>query len=738
MIKKSGARFQVFNYSSIAVLINVILCLSLGFIGTVFLKHAYLEIKSVEFEDTSFISFKIVCFLFFLTGLFLKRIYINNSILSYLELSVIILIVSEIYVAYKYSSGILQVDYIFNTNSFQFFTALNFLAAGIFVATLKKFRLWAFLIGSITVSIYIMIYKKGLNIDPNNYLVPTLFVFILEICIFSIASRDKNYLPGEIFFKNKKPFEFLFFGAITLTICHLYLYYRTKENPDAIILGGGFGILIFNILYHYNVFHRYARLVFLASRGILFLNLCLTLYQSDLNFIYYLLFFIDGCLISYFKPARVKGKLLGLSFIFGIGISIISYHLQGLLNKFQFRYSMILLYVVLVWFFYLINHSYRIVQKIAIIILSYIAGVYLFSPLSYSYHINLVQQETTNPYPFLFSNFNLNQDKFIYYKTNLPFKREETLPKINSVKDKVIALGIKENGEVILTYVKYLDRKGLPFLIFQDRSGFILSMKGLNLKYDEYPLFRVYYNSTMEQLNIKNNSTKKKSQSEENIDNKLRNAINNEEIIDILNTTSKTGYGEIVEQANLYKKKFYDSYSAYAEYFFKTEQYGQTIIMANLAFKFNIKEDNLLEYAFESILRITPEEEHLGVMNTLAEYKRYREQILKRLYPVLISLGRRKEAIEKINELINFYENIESSDNEIKTLKVEKAKIFIHDSNIREAEELITGEYNKNRNSIVWNKLMEDLKHLKESLTSKNMNYQGNPDEEVIIQRKVE
>nr|MBP9886784.1 hypothetical protein [Leptospiraceae bacterium] len=104
------------------------------------------------------------------------------------------------------------------------------------------------------------------------------------------------------------------------------------------------------------------------------------------------------------------------------------------------------------------------------------------------------------------------------------------------------------------------------------------------------------------------------------------------------------------------------------------------------------------------------------VMKILLTKNKYKEQIIKRLYPMLLTLNKREEALEKINELVDFYsKDSERYAEDLKNLKIEKAKIYLQFSNIREAEEIIMTESRKNTGSVVWQKLLADLISLKES-----------------------
>ena len=75
---------------------GIFLCISLGFLGFLVAKHAYFEIKEVEYEDISFLSLKIVLCFACITGFLVKR-NLKNFISEYIEIAIIILNIVIIY-----------------------------------------------------------------------------------------------------------------------------------------------------------------------------------------------------------------------------------------------------------------------------------------------------------------------------------------------------------------------------------------------------------------------------------------------------------------------------------------------------------------------------------------------------------------------------------------------------------------------------------------------------------------
>ena len=284
----------------------------------------------------------------------------------------------------------------------------------------------------------------------------------------------------------------------------------------------------------------------------------------------------------------------------------------------------------------------------------------------------------------------------------------------------MIILGLSDNLETTLTYLYHLNKNGFPFVIFQDKKARQLTNKLIDFDSIEYPLFRIYFpRNTIPTLQLeKENASKSESWEMQHIEGRIRNLEQNEDIADILNNTISYSNGTLKEYSVSYRNKFYNSYKSYSEFYFKIGDYDRAVQMAGLAFRFDVKEDSLLDTAYHSLLRITTEKEQIPVMRILLTKNRYKENIIKRLYPMLLTLKRKEEALEKISELIEFYTKDTEFDHteDLKNLKIEKAKIYLQFSNIREAEEIIMTESRKNNDSVVWQKLMIDLATLKENL----------------------
>lgn len=703
---------------------GIFLCISLGFLGFLVSKHAYFEIKAVEYEDISFLSLKIVLCFASITG-FLARRNIRNIFSEYLELALILLNILIIYILMNFSSGILQVDYIFHTGIFQLFSFIIIFTSGYFLGSLKKLRLWGFLVGSVSVFGYSFIYKTP-ELNTETYLIPILCILVTEICLnsFYTGLNKKNIEIKRSSHSNHTTTDVFFYTSITLFVTHsLLFYYRSSGGPDVLVSGGGLGLLIFNILLNLRLINRKVRLLYLLGRFVIILNLILTVQQSYLELFSFWLFFLDMSTFAIFRPRDYNSKYIIISILSGVIVAYASYLLHLKYTKSEYLYAFILVIVNLVWLPLILKNSFGILQKLVILAISYGLSLYFFTPLPFNYKIQKYSNESVIPIPYLLSSVELNNEDFVFYNTGLPFMKSIMLPKRGAFKNKIVVLGIKENPEIILTYVKYLAKNSYPYIIYQSRSLPRLTREEILFSYQEFPLFRIYYpENGIPGISFLKPGLPSRVFETDIVENKIKDLSSNEEIADVLLNLIKYTTGDTNRIAKNYQDKFFKSYMKYSDYYFEVKDFRMAIKMAELSMKFGVEDSDLYETTFQSLIRISPEKEHINVMNFLVNKPKYKEEILKRLYPLLLSTGDEKGAIQRMDELIELYQKSSESENNIFVL-IEKIKIFIKNQRYSEVEEIIQKEKKKQPNSNIWEKLLADVRYYKE--TSSKPYYYG-------------
>jgi hypothetical protein len=715
---------QNLKNSPLILMPGIFLCISLGFLGFLVSKHAYFEIKAVEYEDISFLSLKIVLCFACITG-FLARRNIKNIFSEYVELALILLNILIIYILMNFSSGILQVDYIFHTGIFQLFSFIIIFTSGYFLGSLKKLRLWGFLVGSVSVFGYSFIYKTP-ELNTETYLIPILCILVTEICLnsFYTGLNKKKVEFKKFTHSNHTTTDVFFYTSITLFVTHsLLFYYRSSGGPDVLVSGGGLGLLIFNILLNLKLINRKVRLLYFIGRIVIILNLILTVQQSYLELFSFWLFFLDLGTFAIFRPREYSSKFIFISIISGVIVAYASYLLHLKYTKSEYLYAFILVIVNLIWLPLILKNSFGILQKLVILAISYGLSLYFFSPLPFNYKIQQYSNENVVPIPYLLSSVELNNEDFVFYNTGLPFMKSIMLPKRGAFKNKIVVLGIRENPEIILTYVKYLAKNSYPYIIYQSRSLPRLTREEILFSYQEFPLFRIYYpENGIAGISFLKPGLPSRVYETDFVENKIKDLSSNEEIADVLLNIIKYTTGDSNRIAKNYQDKFFRSYMKYSDYYFEIKDYRMAIKMAELSMKFGVEDSDLYETTFQSLIRISPEKEHINVMNFLVNKPKYKEEILKRLYPLLLSTGDEKGAIQRMDELIELYQKSSETENNLFVL-IEKIKIFIKNQRYSEVEEIIQKEKKKQPNSSIWDKLLADVKYYKE--TSSKPYYYG-------------
>ncbi len=684
---------------------NLFLCIIIGFLGALSLQSIYGEILKVELKASNILTTKIILACLFLFGFFFKKI-LSEKILFIFEISITFLLLLQMIFIGFLSSGLIQVDYIFHTDIFSFFAGIDVVATGILFSFLKQFRLWFFLMGGVLFTIY-KILNPEIVFKPEIYLMPLIFCLFLELVLYSmyLKALQKNIVKKKL--KTFSLNDSFFYIFLSLFIFHLIHYYIVESSPDKFILGAGAGLFLFNILYHYRIFLKKEKWKFIIARVLLVLSLLLSFHFSKFSTFAIFLFFIDTSIISFFRPREVKKPNLLSSILFGIIIAISVQYLNENQSKSILFFGIIFLITAGLFTPIFIERKHSILMSILFLIGTYFFSLFLYTPIPYDDKLSFREEEKLKPIPYLLLPFELDEEKFVFHNLSLPFKNTETLPKKNNFQNKTILLGIDERTEIILTYAESLKKNSLPFVLFSTNKKLQIN---LDLTKKTFPLFQIYFPKNLfpDSIFEENQFFKKEYLSEQE-------AVSNYSNI-IKNLIQYSGGFNLDTYQNL-NSKFFNSFKNYSEYYAKNEKFEESIYFANLAFMFKEKNEELESLIYSSILNITPETNQINIMEILIKRNQFKEKIGKRLFPLYLSLNEKEKAILIINDLIEYYNSIAGEEvvEEIKNLKVEKAKIFLSNSNISGAEEIIATEERKELNSVVWAKLRADLKMLKEN-----------------------
>ncbi|HNF26023.1 MAG TPA: hypothetical protein PKV80_16255 [Leptospiraceae bacterium] len=677
-------------------------------------RSIYSDILKIENEDLSFQVFKFVLGLIFVSFFILGK-QIKKEWVKFEGPVMAVLLTLESAVLLAVSSKEIQVDYIFQPLLFQFFSGLNAAAAGYYISGLKKLRLWLYLAG--IVSSYILFYST-FPAPSFTLLMGALVSQILGFILESLSSMKFHIRP--LFFQNTRNnrtvTDVFFYSALLLFISHLGLYYYRGENqPDSLISGGGSALVIFNLIYHFSIAQKYPRYIFNIARIIIFINLIVTVRQASLNSSYSILFFLDLACLSILRPAHYDRKNIVLSAAGGLFLFYVFYLLHLNYTRTEYLYAFMLVAVILVWNSLILKTNLAIPHKLAVIFLCYGVCLKIFSPLPVQFYedINSAQHFKT-PYPFRLMNIDLDKERFVYFGTNLPFPNEQKLPKKTVFKDRILVLGAENNYSVILAYAENLNRDRQPYMLFQNSAEEPLSKS--YLKTAEFPLFRVYYPEHMPKEFIPSPRTSAETAEEETVLKKILSLKSNAEILKTAEEYIKYYRGNAAVFAKKQTGYFYESYFAYASYFYSIQEFGTALDYILSAMEFGT-DQALLDLAYKSVRTVPIEERFIPVIEKLLETNAYKEELLKKYIPYLSASGRTGAAVEKMSALAAFYSSGENRNPEKREETVaEKARLLLTYQKYYEAEELIKQEQKNSVNPLIWKKLQSELEFIKNTM----------------------
>ncbi|MDX1957221.1 MAG: hypothetical protein SFU98_01545 [Leptospiraceae bacterium] len=702
-LEEEKPSFNLMHFS-----LNILFCFILGFLFSLFGRQIYSEIKEVEYEDSTFLAFKLVISFGLVLGFLLKRT-LTKSLQNFFELALILLLISELVLLVFFSSSVLQVDYIFHTSEFQFYTFLDSLVFGYFLSTLKRKRLWSFLSGTATSIIFLSSigFQKTSSL---SFFIPILSIIILELCTRAtinpkeIISKSINY--------NHPITDLYFYTTLSLTISHFLLYYyQAKESPDSIFLSCGSGLLFCNLIYHSQILKSKVRLIFIVARILILVNLLLTINQSNFDVLHIPIFFLDFGLLTLLRPKHFEKRMLMVSFFSGLTIAFICYQLHLKFTRAEYLYSFLLVLANLVWLPLIFALKLGNLHKAITLSISYLGLVYFFSPIPTNFTLVDEIKNLQRPIPFTFFPYSFDSENFVYFNTDLPFENSSKLPKRTNFKNKIMVLGNSKKEKLVLTYIRYLDKNSYPFLVFVPTTDPEISVTDISLIKKEYPLFRVYTTAaslaTIESMGL---SKKVEGWSDEFLQTKLKSAKSIDEITQTLETIKRYASSEIIFKSEETVKEFYQSYKLYANYFYTSKNYFKSLELTSTALKFRPMDIELSEIAFNSISNITPEEIHLPLMHILSENPTYKSSVLKKIFPIYLVKKEFTQATKILNDL-----EILSPEEEKETLKIEKVKLLIEEQKFSVAEEIIKSELAKTTRKQVWKKLNSDLNFIRET-----------------------
>jgi len=703
------------------ILPGLVLNLCLGFLFTLLVKEAFLEIKSVEEGDTYFQALRIIFLCMFITGLFVENLIpITQS--KFFKAVLTFAVVLEIAWNYRFASNEFMIDYIFHRNYFVIFFSMNCFLTGYIISSFKNFRIWSFLAGSIAFILYSIVYTTN-GINSKDYLFPFLFVLIVK---FGTILFFHDY---GIFFEKKKPndrdsYSAFFYSGIILFTSHLVLtFFTPSENTELFLSGITFGALFFSILSYYGLFYEKVKLKFLIAEFFLIGNIILTANQSGFGEYSFFLFLSDMALLTFFRPSKISKRFVFISTLIGISITISLIFFLPSASSYRIRDIAVIIFTILFLFPLYSNKLIGLYHRIFVLFVSAMLAFFFHSPFDFSKNIPHLREDERLLIPFALSEINFDDQKFIYYSSDLPFDNRRKLPDKNKLQNKTLVLGARNISNVMVSYIAELIREKADFFVIRESLVEEERFKKFGLQIVEFPFFYIYYppyslwnfqESSFSFGQIGTPWTKNY------VFPKLKNLKTPQEILPILDTIEKYSGKDLRDYSEKIRNRFFESYMTYCKYYFAKKNYSQTIKTAVFAFKFGKPDQDALRMVYESATQVSPEEEYIPVLKYLAEIPAYRENILKRLIPILVASENTEEALQKIDDLISLQKTAGRED-DLQALYIEKAKIFLGQKDILKAGEIIQKELRQNPNSVAWNKLNEELNLQREEIRQRWM-----------------
>ncbi|MBE7412787.1 MAG: hypothetical protein L6Q54_01775 [Leptospiraceae bacterium] len=718
MISDNSLRHHQHNKEFIVWLIlpGLVINLSIGFLFTLLIKESILEIKSVEEGDVYFYTLRIIFLSFFIFGLFVEKL-IPFTQSKIFKATIVISLILEIVWNFSFASNEFVIDYIFHKSHFIIFYSLNCFVVGYILSSFKNFRMWSFLIGSLIVILY-SVFSKIDDINAKDYLYPFLYILALKIGL-SIFFHEYG-----IFFEKKKSndrdsYSAFFYSGVILFTSHIVLVFVTPTEKTELFLSGIiFGSLLFSVMSYSGVLYEKVKIKFLIAEIFLIGNIILTANQSGFYEYSFFLFFTDLALLTFFRPFKVSKRFVTISVMVGIFISVVLIYFLPSTSSYRIRDIAVVVFAILFLFPLYTNKMIGLYHRILVLCISSILSFLFHSPFDFSKNISYQVEEEKSLIPFQLSKIPFDNNKFIYYNSDLPFEDKKKLPDKNKIQEKTLVLGIKNETNIYSSYIAELIRENIQFIVISKNIFETENFKKLQLNIVEFPMFKMYYPKY-------SNIDFKKSQYSYDADSaiwtkayifpKLKDKSSYTDIHSIFEVVEKFSSKELKEYSEQVRKIFFVSYIAYCEYFYSKKFYSKVVQSAMIAAQFGKLEANDLKILYDSILQISPELEYVSIFQMLSEVPSYREEMLKRLIPVLIATNNYEEAMKKIDELIGFY-SANKRDTEIQSLRIEKAKIFLNQKDIVKAGEIILRELQQNPTSIAWGKLAEDLNLQREEI----------------------
>jgi hypothetical protein len=691
------------------------LSLTLGYFLSLLFFVASNELNLVDTSDSAFPILQGILILFFGIG-FIFRKY-SQAIPIPVTVTLLFLLGAEIFWLERQGSSDFLIDYIFSFDLILIGAGIGAFVTGLYCGSIKDYRFLSFALG-----ITLFTFHSLFDPNQNSSLKSTIIVVyvLLESYLLSTFLRKSAF--SLRFYKirskiGKHPLFAPFYRSslsMLLAYCILHVYFQPGPKIP-LILSISFAVFFGRILSLIAGIKKETKAVYLIGRIVLVIAFFFFIYQSYWNYFYIALCILLAGMVGFFKPNETKQKeylYVGMETITYVLISLLLYHWNTMVS---IRSIVAIVFAPILTYPYLMQkHIIRYPQFIMLAVTVLIAFVFFYPP-SIRTNVPFSKKEIYDPIPFRISNLEESPNSYVYYGSILPFVSNPFLPKKAEIHNKIVILGLKNYQSQVISYIERLSKEKHNFLIFISRKKHNTTphINALSLlRRTTFWGFDVYFPPYMkEPIQFTNQLPLdwKLKYFHERLEN-----VSVEETKTILDSIIKFSGADLKKDALMIKHLYYSSYARYANYYYNIGQNKLALDAIAIARKFESPDIELLKIAFNSLKYTTPEPDFIPILEDLSNQVEFQEFAWNTLLPMFESLGDWNNALQTMDKLEQFYrsKNLLALARELELVKV---RLYLNQENWKDAEPLILSRVKENPQSVIWERLKNEVAEKKES-----------------------
>ncbi len=633
-----------------------------------------------------------------------------------IRLAILSLIAICIWIVFIIDRPIL-LESIFYQNSIRLLIALSFLIIGILLSDQKEVQKGGFLIGML----FFLFLDEFINFTNENLkwiLISLLTGLFINYLFRTNLSLKNQFLPRRLSRRNYKYFIPLYQSFLILFVITIGTYiYRSVLPLDLVLIVFLTTYTITRSIAIYKIPEQVHRLGFIYGRYLLTVSFILYAASYSWNSLFYGLLIAIAVGLGFYRPSQSNERINQLPILLGI-LGLVICGLIIYITKFNilFIHLLFLLFAII----YLPIQRKTImnpIDKQAPLIVGMLLSMLLFQIPSkaISQTIRIQQNYVDEPIPFYLSNLFEENKIYSFIQSNLPYSSPIEFPTEDEIIGTIPILGFNQENKYLKYYWIYLKERNIPHYILVSESGDIKARASsvLNgMSFVNYPGFTIYYFPD----SIKPGWSSKLSQDWKfsSINDRLKSAKDWREFPAILNQMSTYGGSEIRSEVAIYKSLLHESILEYCKFFAEEQRHNESIDCIELSLGFGELDIGTKEIAFNAMNFITPSTKHIALLEYLSKDPKYKASSLAKLFPLYDSIDDFKNSVDVMQRLRISLQEL-NHEQELRDLEIEEARYFIKMNKWEEASSSISSNFRKYPESIVWQRLNEELAKWKES-----------------------